>query len=93
MFAEPMDLDDMTDLSKLVHYRYFPQGRMIEDDKLTDESGKEFPAEIYIILKGKVRLGFPLEYCGVGEKGHVTRSNFNIINEHLRKEQEKNPII
>jgi len=84
MFAEPLDYDDMAELSKLVHHRYFPQGRMIEDDKMTDESDKEFPAEIYIILKGKVRLGFPLEFCGLGEKGNAARSNFNIINEHLR---------
>ena len=51
----------------------------------TGESSKD---EIYIILKGKVRLGFPLEYCDSKEK-----SSFNLIKNHLRKEQDKNPYI
>jgi hypothetical protein len=46
---------DLTELSKVVNYRVVNRGEQIEP---TNEEKKP---EIYIILKGNVRLAYPME--------------------------------
>jgi hypothetical protein len=72
MFTEPLNCADLEELAKHVYFRSFKQGETIENEHFHDR--EEIP-EIYIILKGKVRLGFPLESCEAA--GQIT--------EHLRR--------
>ena len=87
MFPEPLDNEDLierlTDLGRVVHHRYVEQGKIIEDDFLTEVStpdGKP-QSEIFIILKGKVRLGFPISCAGKSGYGQ-----FHVIHQHFRED-------
>jgi hypothetical protein len=57
-FPYPLEELDWLELAKYVTYKKVLKGEQIKGDK--NFRGTEVSKEIYIILKGKVRLAFPM---------------------------------
>jgi hypothetical protein len=57
-FSYPLADEDWKDLAKNVTYKHIKKGEKLPGD-MYDEDEKRM--EIYIILKGKVKLAFPIK--------------------------------